>query len=152
MQASWLTPKERPCSAEDLAAEGIQHEKLDLRNFDASVDRVKRARDLARDEVILLSLDNPNHEGAIAKEADEHAHLGQEVRLIVEGAAVYEVRARDDSWLRLSVRAGELVVLPTQRYHRFLVDGPSVKYQSLFRELNALMPFYRASNDETRTV
>jgi 1,2-dihydroxy-3-keto-5-methylthiopentene dioxygenase len=109
MRASWMTPKERPCTAEELAAEGIQHESFDLRDLEGSVARIKKARGVGRDEMLVLSLDNPNHEGGIAKEADEHAHLGDEVRLIVEGSAVYEVRARDDSWMKIALRAGELI-------------------------------------------
>src|SRR5262249_28145964 len=117
MQASWMTPTEKPCSAEELEAEGVRLERLDVRNMAASIERAKKTYDVSRDEILFMTLDNPKHEGAIAKEADEHAHLGDEVRAILEGAAIYEERARDDRWIRLSVGEGELVVIPAQRYH-----------------------------------
>jgi 1,2-dihydroxy-3-keto-5-methylthiopentene dioxygenase len=152
MQATWVTPTDKPCSPEELRAEGIHLEQFEPQAMEPGMVRVKQQRGLTKHELVFMTTDNPKHEAAIAKEADEHAHMADEVRLIVEGEGIYEVRAQDDRWIRIAVGPGDLVVVPAKRYHRFLLGGSAVQYQQIYQDLAALMPFYRVSNDETRAV
>jgi 1,2-dihydroxy-3-keto-5-methylthiopentene dioxygenase len=98
-----------------------------------------------------LRLDDPQCEAKVAREADEHAHMDDEVRLIVEGSGYYDVRARDERWLRVEVAAGDLLVVPARRYHRFMLGASGgVRFVQPFAERPGLIPLYRASDDETR--
>ena len=148
MRASWMNPKEVACSPEELRAEGIECGQFDPAKAADTAGVVKRDRGLAQLDDVRLT---PEDEAKIAREADEHAHMEDEVRLVVEGEAVYDVRARDERWVRIQVGAGDLVVIPSRRYHRFLLGTTGVvRFMQPFSERPALIPLYRASDDETR--
>src|SRR5262245_49720336 len=115
MRATWMS-NDKPCTPEELQAEGIHHEQLDLADLPSALERVKHRYDVPKDEEIELTTENPKHEAAIAKEEDEHAHMADEVRVVLEGDVVYEVRASDDRWIRIATGAGALVVVPAKRY------------------------------------
>jgi cupin superfamily acireductone dioxygenase involved in methionine salvage len=143
----------RPCTIGELADEGILVGQVPVAELDAAVARLMKERGAPREEPLLLWRDDPAGEAARANESDEHAHYGPEIRIVLEGRAVYEIRDRSDAWcIELKLDPGEWVVVPPERYHRFLVGAERVHCRQLFAELRTLMPFFRASHDETRTV
>jgi 1,2-dihydroxy-3-keto-5-methylthiopentene dioxygenase len=94
---------------------------------------------------------NPRDEATIAREIDEHLHLIAEVRIFLEGEGVYDVRARDERWLRIWVAVGDVLVIPERRYHRFLPStNIPLRYLQVYSERPGLTPLYRASSEETR--
>ena len=139
------------CTADELRAEGIECAAFDVANVAEVAGRIGRERGLGSRDDIALRHDNPQSEAKIAREADEHAHMDDEVRLIVEGSGYYDVRARDERWVRVELAAGDLIVVPARRYHRFLLGASgSVRFVQPFAERPGLIPLYRASDDETR--
>lgn len=154
MRASWMnSPNSNAsaCSLDELRAEGIECAAFDSGNVADVSSRIGRERGLGSQDDIALRQDNPQCEAKIAREGDEHAHMDDEVRLIVEGSGCYEVRARDERWLRVEVAAGDLLIVPSRRYHRFLLGASGhVRFVQPFAERPGLIPLYRASDDETR--
>jgi len=146
-----MNPTQVACSADDLRAEEILHERFEPSSSTTVLARVKKDRGWGSHDDILLAAEDPQAEAKIARESDEHAHMEDEVRLVLEGHGVYDVRARDERWLRISVAPGDMLVIPAKRYHRFLL-GPDakVRYLQPFSERPGLIPLYRASDDETR--
>lgn len=139
------------CTADEVRAEGIECAAFDVANLADVSSRLGRERGLGSQDDIALRHDDPQSEAKIAREADEHAHMDDEVRLIVEGSGYYDVRARDERWLRVEVAAGDLLVVPARRYHRFqLGTSGHVRFVQPFAERPGLIPLYRASDDETR--
>src|SRR5690349_10938243 len=120
MRAVWMSPGERVCSLEELRAEGILAGSFDPSFPQGMADRLRAERDWAQQDDVRLSAMNPRDEATIAREIDEHLHLLDEVRLFLEGEGVYDVRARDERWVRIWVGPGDILVIPERRYHRFL--------------------------------
>jgi 1,2-dihydroxy-3-keto-5-methylthiopentene dioxygenase len=151
MRAIWISPSERACSAEDLRAEGIVAETFDPLAHAAVAQTIRDQRNWNRQDEVRLSVSNPRDEALIAREVDEHLHVIDEVRLFLEGEGVYDVRSRDERWIRIWVSAGDMVVIPGERYHRFL-PGANVqlRYLQIYSDRRALTPMYRVSSEETR--
>ena len=75
-------------------------------------------------------------EGQIKRFATEHQHPDGEVRFTLEGKGYFEVRGKDDQWIRLEVVAGDFLILPPGIYHRFLFheEEKSVVFLRLFQD------------------
>jgi len=151
MRAVWMSPGERVCSIQELGAEGILAESFDVKAPQQLVERLRGDLGWSRQDEVRLSVMNPRDEATIAREIDEHLHTIQEVRLFVEGEGVYDVRARDERWIRIWVVPGDALVIPERRYHRFLPSThAALRYVQLYSERRELTPYYRVSSEETR--
>ena len=164
MRAAWVSPTEMAAGPEDLAAEGLVAETLvqgdsaaagrDPGAADALAARHGAPRGFAQRKDVTRSGMNPKDESARAKEADEHTHVADEVRLVIDGMAVYDVLSVDGArWLRLWLSPGDAIVVPARRYHRLLCAPKAMlRYIEVFGEPAGLMPLYRVSDDATRAV
>lgn len=151
MRAVWIGPSERACSADELRAEGIVPDSCDPNAPVSAVERLKAAYGWQRQDDVRLSVQNPRDEATIAREIDEHLHLVEEARVFLEGEGVYDVRARDERWIRIWVVPGDMIVIPEKRYHRFLPSTHlALRYLQVYADRAAFTPLYRASSEETR--
>lgn len=140
-QASWAD-----CALSDLAAAGVHYEALavDPAAERGALDRLKVARGYVEEDVVELRPDTENLEQICAKFEDEHLHTDDEVRYVLEGEGIFDIRSADDRWMRVTVEKGDLIVVPADRYHRFfLTDRKHIRCVRLFKDASGWVPHYR---------
>jgi len=144
MRANWLDSGE-PLDADALRAEGVHYEGLPVEAFQAPLDALKRQRSYVHQDVVDLRPSTPGLDAICAKFVDEHLHDDDEVRFILEGEGVFDVRSRGDRTMRILVEVADLIVVPAERYHRFLLtESRTIRAVRVFKDASGWIPRYRS--------
>ncbi|MEM7436586.1 MAG: cupin domain-containing protein [Myxococcota bacterium] len=136
----------QPLDEQELAKEGVLYRALPLENaaYQPSLDRLKADEGYITQDVIELRPDTPGLDELCAKFDAEHWHEEDEVRFILEGAGVFDIRSRDDRWMRVIIEPGDLIVVPAERHHRFeLTEARTMRCVRLFQDESGWVPHYR---------
>jgi 1,2-dihydroxy-3-keto-5-methylthiopentene dioxygenase len=148
MKLEWLEPHSAGETIDnaELHRAGVFHERLPLdpKAFQPTLDVLKAERGYVEQDIVELKPDTPNLEGICAKFIDEHLHTDDEVRYVLEGEGIFDIRSADDRWMRVTVEQGDLIVVPADRYHRFqLTDKKQIRCVRLFKDASGWVPVYR---------
>lgn len=149
MQLSWLEAQttEKP-ELTDLNAVGVvyEHLEVDASSFQPTLDRLKAERGYVEQDEVELTPNTPNLEGVCAKFADEHLHTDDEVRFVLRGAGIFDIRDQHDRWMRVTVEQGDLLVVPANLHHRFfLTEDKDIRCVRLFKDKSGWVPHYRTA-------
>jgi 1,2-dihydroxy-3-keto-5-methylthiopentene dioxygenase len=140
-------PLDRPTNslaADQLREFGVLHERIPVEARSAEMARIKQEHGYRDEDEVALSADTPNLETICAKFDKEHFHTLDEVRFVVEGEGIFDVRDRKDEWVRIVVEAGDLIIIPANKYHRFmLTDAKNIRCVRLFLNNEGWTPLYR---------
>lgn len=145
MKAKWLE-KGGFVSAQELGQEGVFYEYFEPNpaTFQQGLDAWKAKRGYVAQDEVKLSPQTPNLDAILAKFSDEHLHTDDEVRYIVSGEGIFDVRSRADQWIRILVEAGDFIIVPANMYHRFtLTETKTIHAVRLFKENPSWVPVYR---------
>ena len=148
MKLEWLEPNGPTdrCDPSELAGAGVLHERLEVDPvaFQPTLDRLKQSRGYVEQDVVELRPDTPELGALCAKFADEHLHTDDEVRYVLEGEGIFDIRSAEDRWMRVTVERGDLIVVPANRHHRFfLTDLQTIRCVRLFKDRGGWIPVYR---------
>ncbi len=147
MRAFYRTTKE-PLNGHDLEQHGVHYRYLGLdpTSFQPILDELAVKSGYSTQDEIKLNADNPKLKAILKKFDDEHLHDDDEVRFLLDGEGIFDIRANDERWMRIVVEAGDLIVVPKGKHHRFeLSELMRVHCVRLFRDVAGWVPVYRES-------
>lgn len=145
MRAHFLDSSE-PIDPARLREEGVVSGRYGTApgDYQATLDELKAQRGYVEQDIVELSPKTENLDAICAKFVDEHLHDEDEVRFVLSGAGIFDIRSRDDRWMRVEVETGDLIVVPQKRYHRFmLTDAKAIRCVRLFKDASGWVPHYR---------
>lgn len=146
-----LDPKTMFDPTEVTHVDSVTGEKTTTLTGLSAVDRICQQMEYKnKDEVKCAPGHLPDYENRLKSFFTEHIHEDEEIRLIKDGTGYFDVRNRQDEWIRIKVCAGDLLVLPAGIYHRFTMDEQDYTHaMRLFKEAPKWTPINRPcdSND-----
>ena len=148
MKAHWLDSNAGSIGPSELVQQGVAYSQLhtDPGSYRSAVDELKNDRGYIEEDIIELKPSTPDLEAICAKFVDEHHHDEDEVRFVLEGEGIFDIRSEDDRWMRVVVQKGDLIVVPAGRHHRFLLtDSKHIRCVRLFRDRSGWVPHYRTA-------
>ena len=148
MQLAWIEaqPDYPALDVAHLRSVGVLYEALEIEGeaYQPTLDTLKRERGYIEQDVIELRPDTENLEAICAKFKDEHLHTDDEVRFVLAGEGIFDIRDDADRWMRVTVEAGDLIVVPKDRHHRFfLTETKQIRCVRLFQDSSGWVPHYR---------
>ena len=145
MKATWLN-EGAELSTSELLANDVYYERLatEPSSYQTPLDALKDERGYVQQDEVALSPATPNIDAICAKFVDEHLHDDDEVRFVLEGEGIFDIRSRDDRYMRVVVEPGDLIVVPANRHHRFmLTESKAIRCVRLFKDASGWVPRYR---------
>lgn len=119
-----------------LAELGVLAWTLNADNYasDERLAAIRKVRGFSYDDIVSISRDTlPDYEAKLAIFYTEHLHADEEIRYVLEGSGYFDVRGKQDEWIRIACKKGDMILLPEGIYHRFTLDeGDYVKAMRLF--------------------
>jgi len=147
MRAYALENELQVLTPSDLERNGVLSWRLssDAAERAETVSTIKREHRYVDDDVVELSPEMPNLDAICAKFDKEHFHTEDEVRVVLEGDGVFDVRDDADRWIRIEVTEGDVILIPAHKHHRFfLTDRRRIRCMRLFANHEGWAPLYRA--------
>uniref|UniRef100_A0A1D1YXG2 Acireductone dioxygenase n=2 Tax=Anthurium amnicola TaxID=1678845 RepID=A0A1D1YXG2_9ARAE len=130
---------------------GILYWHLDPRDYENNEELKKIRESRGYNYMDLLELcpgKVENYEEKLKNFFREHIHADEEIRYCLEGSGYFDVRDKDDCWIRIWIKEGDMIVLPAGIYHRFTLDTSNyVKLMRLFVGEPVWMSYNRPQDD-----
>lgn len=117
-------------------------------NENPTLIKLKQDRGYTYEDEINVNPSMENYQEKLKIFFTEHLHADEEIRLVLEGSGFFDVRDREDKWMRVHVFPGDLLILPAGIYHRFTPDANNfIRARRLFIGEPVWTPINRPSGD-----
>jgi 1,2-dihydroxy-3-keto-5-methylthiopentene dioxygenase len=146
MRAYALEDSNRLLGREDLERQGVLSWTASTGEAERSavIGAIKQERRYIDEDVVELSPDTPDLDVICAKFDKEHHHTEDEVRFVLEGDGIFDVRDDADNWIRIEVTEGDIILIPSYKHHRFyLGERKHIRCMRLFANHDGWAPVYR---------
>ncbi|KAI7872166.1 hypothetical protein BDF14DRAFT_1757449 [Spinellus fusiger] len=140
-------------TVEDLKELGLHYWRLEGDNITEQIDAIAAERSYKnRDEItVSAAAMGAIYEEKVKSFFKEHLHEDEEIRFILDGSGYFDVRDKNDTWIRIQLDKGDLLVLPSGIYHRFTTDESDyIKAMRLFKEDPKWTPINRPEADDNK--
>mmetsp|Transcript_13987 Transcript_13987/g.20993 ORF Transcript_13987/g.20993 Transcript_13987/m.20993 type:complete len:229 (-) Transcript_13987:152-838(-) len=108
-------------SAYDYPAISVPWDPKDA--VDPKLAQIRDDRGYSYADIITVHPEKlPSYDDKVKAFFEEHIHDAEEIRYILGGSGFFDVRNKKDEWVRVHIKAGDLMTLPEGIYHRFTVD------------------------------
>ncbi|XP_074547421.1 acireductone dioxygenase [Halichoeres trimaculatus] len=95
----------------------------DIYENDPELQKIRKEQGYSYMDIITIRSDTlPNYDDKLKVLFTEHLHVDDEIRYILDGNAYFDVRDKQDRWIRIFLTKGELITLPAGIYHRYTPD------------------------------
>ncbi|KAK4198167.1 Acireductone dioxygenase ARD family [Triangularia verruculosa] len=132
-----------PVSPSELLSLGVLYHHMPLLS---SVDALAAERGYKnRDEITVSPAAMGDvYEQKVKSFFDEHLHEDEEIRYVKDGKGYFDVRDREERWVRIFLERNDLIILPAGIYHRFTTDDDNyIKALRLFKDEPKWTPLNR---------
>jgi len=158
-----LTPN-KPATVAILRDLGISYWKMDAENYtypakaipwdpkdatDPKLQAIRDERGYSYADIISVRPDLlPGYDEKIKAFFEEHIHDAEEIRYILDGSGYFDIRDKEDQWIRIWIKKGDLMTLPEGCYHRFTCDETDyIQAMRLFIGQPVWTPFNRPQEE-----
>jgi 1,2-dihydroxy-3-keto-5-methylthiopentene dioxygenase len=119
---------------------------------DPLLKKIRTDRGYSYDDMVYITPEKlPDYENKIKSFYREHIHYDEEIRYCVNGSGYFDVRGFNDEWIRISLEAGDLIILPEGICHRFTCDDNNyIQALRLFVGEPVWTPYNREDIDEKK--
>lgn len=95
----------------------------------ADVNKIAAERGYKNRDEITISKEimGDAYEGKLKMFFDEHLHEDEEIRYILDGSGYFDVRDKNDAWVRIALEKNDFMIMPAGIYHRFTLDNKNVR-------------------------
>ena len=150
MKATWLDT-DAPIDAAELDSQGVHAQKLptDEAGYQPTIDELMKTQGYVTQDLVALSPTTEGLDALCDKFKDEHLHTEDEVRFVLEGEGIFDIRSKDDRWMHVVVEPGDLIIVPEGRHHRFFLTATkTIRCVRLFKDTSGWTPHYREQPPE----
>ncbi|XP_044258841.1 1,2-dihydroxy-3-keto-5-methylthiopentene dioxygenase-like [Tribolium madens] len=130
---------------------GVEYFKLNINSYttDGVLDKIKKNRGYTYEDEMTCSREClANFDQMLKKFFQEHLHTDEEIRFVLDGSGFFDVRDKNDNWIRIEVVAGDMIIIPSGIYHRFTLDTKDyIKAKRFFIGEPVWLPHNRPADD-----
>lgn len=121
---------------------GIVYFKINLNDF-SIVNQIVKERLYKHTDEIRVSQTSKDDQ-FLERWFQEHFNEDEQIRLITDGSCYFDVRSKQDTWIRLHAHAGDLLVFAPGLYQRGTLDeNDYVSQLRVFRDAQRFAPMWR---------
>lgn len=131
---------------------GIIYFKINLNDFSV-VNQIVKERVYKHTDEIRIS-QTCKDEQFLEKWFQEHCNDDEQIRLVTDGSCYFDVRSKQDTWIRIQLFAGDLIVIAPGLFLRGTLDEDDFcSMFRVFRESQRWSPLWRSDkrNDSAPT-
>ena len=131
---------------------GVLTWKLDGERENKILNKICKDRGYKNNDEKEIGSHLSNYSDMIKIFSTEHIHSDEEIRYVLKGSGYFDVRNKDDQWVRIQVTKGDLIILPEGIYHRYVSDETNyIHVMRIFTEEPKWTPINRpCDNHESR--